>query len=181
MIYNEDLLQLQQSVAHKKQLEAKLSDLRDQRRVFDRKVIELRVVHRSEQEDVEKLEGRSLANYFYLVVGKLDNMLTEERQQAAAARVKLDAAEAELAAVDCEIQQLQSQLSKLYGCENAYTAALKKKRTEVKASGAPAGAEILELEETNRFLQSFLYTFINFFIQKLEKCKVFKFFLFISL
>jgi phage shock protein A len=117
--YDNDLIQLQQKVALKKQLEAKLNDLREQRKVFDKQVIELRVAHRSEQEDVEKLEGKSLANYFYQVVGKLDDKLTEERRQATAARVKLDAAERELAAVDCEIQEIQSQLSELYGCENA--------------------------------------------------------------
>ena len=117
--YDNDLIQLQQKVALKKQLEAKLNDLREQRKVFDKQVIELRVAHRSEQEDVEKLEGKSLANYFYQVIGKLDDKLTEERRQAAAARVKLGAAERELAAVDCEIQEIQSQLSELYGCENA--------------------------------------------------------------
>ena len=139
--YDNDLIQLQQKVALKKQLEAKLNDLREQRKVFDKQVIELRVAHRSEQEDVEKLEGKSLANYFYQVIGKLDDKLTEERRQAAAARVKLDAAERELAAVDCEIQEIQSQLSELYGCENAYAAALQKKRAAVKESGTPAGAD----------------------------------------
>ena len=91
--YDDSLLQLQQKVALKKQLEAKLDDLRDQRRIFDKKVIELRVEHRSEQADVERLEGRSLANYFYQFIGKLDEKIDEERKQAAAAKVKLDAAE----------------------------------------------------------------------------------------
>ena len=84
MTYDNDLQQLQQKVALKKQLEAKLNDLREQRKAFDKQVIELRVAHRSEQEDVEKLEGKSLANYFYQVIGKLDDKLTEERRQAAA-------------------------------------------------------------------------------------------------
>ena len=53
MTYDNNLLQLQQKVALKKQLEAKLNDLREQRKVFDKHVIELRVAHRSEQEDVE--------------------------------------------------------------------------------------------------------------------------------
>ena len=154
MTYDNDLQQLQQKVALKKQLEAKLNDLREQRKAFDKQVIEFRVAHRSEQEDVEKLEGKSLANYFYQVIGKLDDKLTEERRQAAAARVKLDAAERELAAVDCEIQEIQSQLSELYGCENAYASALQKKRASVKESGTPAGAQILELEEKIAFLES---------------------------
>ena len=154
MTYDNNLQQLQQKVALKKQLEAKLNDLRDQRRVYDKRVIELRVVYNSEQEDVEKLEGKSLANYFFQVFGKLDDKLSEERKEAAAARVKLDAAERELAGVDCEIQAIRSQISDLYGCENTYASALQKKRAEVKESGAPAGAEILELEEKIAFLES---------------------------
>ena len=117
--YDNNLRQLQQRVALKKQLEAKLNDLRNQRRVFDQKVVELRVEHRSEQADVVKLEGRSLANYFYQLFGKLDEKLDEERREASAAKVKLDAAERELAAVDYEIQEIQAQLQDLYGCEEA--------------------------------------------------------------
>ena len=152
--YDDSLLQLQQKVALKKQLEAKLADLRDQRRIFDKKVIELRVEHRSEQADVDKLEGRSLANYFYQFIGKLDEKIDEERKQAAAAKVKLDAAERELAAVDCEIQEIQSQFQELAGREDAYAVALENKRNAVKASGTPAASQILEIEERIAFLES---------------------------
>lgn len=152
--FDSSLSELQQKVALKKQLEAKLNDLRNQRKVFDKKVIELRVEHRSEQEDVEKLEGRSLANYFYQLFGKLDEKLSEERREASAAKVKLDAALRELAAVDCEIDEIQSQLQALYGCEQDYTAALEAKRNAVKSSGTPTAAQILELEEKIAFLES---------------------------
>lgn len=152
--YDESLLSLSQKVALKKQLEAKLDDLRDQRRVFDRKVVELRVEHRNEQDDVDKLEGRSLANYFYQIIGKLDEKIDEERKQAYAAKVKLDAAQRELAAVDWEIQEIQSQLQELVGCEAAYIAALESKRNAVKASGTPVASQILEIEERIVFLEN---------------------------
>lgn len=152
--FDGSLAELQQQVALKKQLEAKLSDLQGQRRIFDKKVIDSRVEHRSEQEDVEKLEGRSLANYFYQIFGKLDEKLDEERREASAAKVKLDAALRELAAVDCEIDEIQSQLQALYGCEQDYTAALEAKRNAVKSSGTPTAAQILELEEKIAFLES---------------------------
>jgi chaperonin cofactor prefoldin len=100
------------------------------------------------------LEGRSLANYFYQLFGKLDEKLSEERREASAAKVKLDAALRELAAVDCEIDEIQSQLQALYGCEQDYTAALEAKRNAVKSSGTPTAAQILELEEKIAFLES---------------------------
>ena len=152
--YGEDLRALQQKISLKRQLDAKLSDLQEQRKVFDRKVIQLRVAYRSEQEDVEKLEGRSLANYFYNVIGKLDDKLDAERQEAYAARVKLDAAERELAAVDRELETLRKQCGELLGIEQVYQAELAKKRQALKNAGTPAGAEILELEEAVAFLKS---------------------------
>ena len=69
------LTELRQKVAMKPALEGKLRELQDQRREYDREVISLRVAFRTEQEDVEKLEGRSLANYFFQVVGKLDELI----------------------------------------------------------------------------------------------------------
>lgn len=152
--YGEDLRALQQKISLKRQLDAKLSDLQEQRKVFDRKVIQLRVAYRSEQEDVEKLEGRSLANYFYNVIGKLDDKLDAERQEAYAARVKLDAAERELAAVDRELEILRKQCGELLGIEQVYQAELAKKRQALKTAGTPAGTEILELEEAIAFLKS---------------------------
>ena len=107
------LLDLQQKIASKQSLEAKLRELQDQKLEFDRKVISLRVALREEQADVEKLEGRSLANYFFQVVGKLDDKLTKERQEAYAARVKLDAAERELAGIEADIDEICAQLSEV--------------------------------------------------------------------
>lgn len=152
--YGEDLRVLQQKISLKRQLDAKLYDLQEQRKVFDRKVIQLRAAYRSEQEDVEKLEGRSLANYFYNVIGKLDDKLDAERQEAYAARVKLDAAERELMAVDRELETLRKQCGELLGIEQVYQAELAKKRQALKNAGTPAGAEILELEEQIAFLKS---------------------------
>ena len=40
--YDNDLIQLQQKVALKKQLEAKLNDLREQRKVFDKQIAMLK-------------------------------------------------------------------------------------------------------------------------------------------
>ena len=107
------LFELQQKVAMKSALEAKLRELQNQRREYDREVISLRVAFRKEQEDVEKLEGRSLANYFFQVVGKLDEKLDQERREAYAAKVKLDAAERELAGIESDITEIQTQLNEI--------------------------------------------------------------------
>lgn len=147
MVYDNHLVQLQQKVAQKKQLEAKLNELRDQRRTYDSNVISLRVAYREEQADVEKLEGKSLANYFFNVIGKLDEKLDREREEAYGAKVKLDAAERELAGIEEDIREIQSQLSGVRIAEKQYQEALEKKRTELKAGETEVADQILELEE----------------------------------
>lgn len=141
------LFDLQQKVAMKPALEAKLRELQEQRREYDREVISLRVAFRKEQEDVEKLEGRSLANYFFQVVGKLDEKLDKERKEAYAAKVKLDAAERELTGIEADISDIQSQLSEIRIAEAQYKEELEKKRTALKASGTAAADQILDIEQ----------------------------------
>lgn len=141
------LFDLQQKVAMKPALEAKLRELQNQRREYDREVISLRVAFRKEQEDVEKLEGRSLANYFFQVVGKLDEKLDKERKEAYAAKVKLDAAERELTGIEADISDIQSQLSEIRIAEAQYKEELEKKRTALKASGTAAADQILDIEQ----------------------------------
>ena len=141
------LFELQQKVARKPSLEAKLRELQNQRREFDREVISLRVAFRQEQEDVEKLEGRSLANYFFQVVGKLDEKLNQERKEAYAAKVKLDAAERELAGIESDISEIQGKLNEIRVAEAKYKDELERKRATLRASGTTTGDQIIELEQ----------------------------------
>ena len=144
---SDTLFELQQKVARKPSLEAKLRELQNQRREYDRKVISLRVAFRKEQEDVEKLEGRSLANYFFQVVGKLDEKLDQERKEAYAAKVKLDAAERELAGIESDISEIQGQLNEIRIAEAQFKEALEKKRAVLKASGTVAADQIIAIEQ----------------------------------
>ena len=149
------LLELQQKIASKPSLEAKLRELQDQKYEFDRKVTSLRVALREEQADVEKLEGRSLANYFFQVVGRLDDKLTKERQEAYAARVKLDAAERELAGIEADMEEIYAQLADVRRAQEQYDAALAQKRYDLRASDTPEGQKIRDMEQKLAALQSY--------------------------
>ena len=146
------LTELQQKAAMKPALEAKLRELQNQRRGYDREAISLRIAFRKEQEDVEKLEGRSLANYFFQVVGKLDEKLDQERREAYAAKVKLDAAQRELAGIEHDISEIQSQLAEVRVAEVQYREELEKKYALLKESG-PAAEQIMEIEQRKAALE----------------------------
>ena len=151
---HDDLFALQQKVAQKPLLESKLYELHTQRRQYDNQVISLRVASRKEQEDVEKLEGRSLANYFYQVIGKLDDKLDQERKEAYAAKVKLDAAERELAGIESDIKGIQEQITDVLVAEARYKDALELKRRQLKDSGTHVADQILSMEERIAALQA---------------------------
>ena len=145
---------LQQKISEKPSLEAKLRELQKQRLVYDREAVSLRVAFRKEQEDVERLEAGSLANYFFQVIGKLDDKLDKERQEAYAARVKLEGAERQLAGIDGDIQEIQKQLQEIRIAEEQFGFALEKRLEELKASGSPVADQILALEQQIVLLES---------------------------
>lgn len=152
--YDEKLQQLQEQMARSKQLEAMIKELRSQRDSLAAQVRELESIKLEEQADVDRLEGRSLAAFFYNVIGKMDEQLDKERQEAYAARVKYDAAARELEGVEADLRRYESELSALRGCEHRYDEVLKEKADAIKAAGGSNGEEILKLEERNAFLES---------------------------
>lgn len=152
--YDEQLQKLQEQIARKRQLEAKVTELRAQRSELSDRVRELEAVKLEEQADVEKLEGRSLAAFFYNVIGKMDERLSKEREEAYAAKVKHAVAVRELTAVEEDLSRYEAELTGLHDCERQYDAVLQEKAEAVKAAGGAAAEEILKLEERLAFLNS---------------------------
>lgn len=151
--YDEQLRELRQELGSKNRLDCILKELDKQRQELEAKVRELENSMNSEQADVEKLEHRSLANFFYNVVGKMDEKLDKERTEAYAAKVKYDAAVKELAAVQRDIEGYQKALQQFQGCEERYAQLLRDKEHELKVSGGKAAEEIFKLEERLSYLE----------------------------
>ena len=149
-----DLKELRQQVAEKKRLEAKLQELYTQQETLEVQTQTLEQAKLNEQADVERLEGRSLAAFFYNVVGKLDQKLDKERQEAYAAQVKYDAAARELDSVQADIARCEDQAARLAGCEERYQAALQEKAAAVRRSGNEAARKLLETETRISALES---------------------------
>ena len=152
--YDEKLKALQEKISRFRQLTSMLKELRSQRDTIAARVRELETIKMDEQADVDRLEGRSLASFFYNVIGKMDERLNKEREEAYAARVKYDAAARELEAIDGDIQRCESELSGLRGCEREYEATLREKANAVKSAGGARAEEILKLEERHAYLES---------------------------
>lgn len=128
-------------------MQKRTEELQNQRQELLMRAKTLNDAKLSEQKDVTRLEGRSLSAFFYNVVGKLDEKLTREREEAYAAAVKYDAAARELADVEQQLSRNREELAQLQNCERQYTAALEEKAEALLASGAGMAEELLRLEE----------------------------------
>lgn len=151
--YDEQLQELQQQIGRKNRLDSILKELDRQRKELEEKTRELESVMYSEQADVEQLERRSLASFFYNVVGKMDEKLDKERAEAYAAKVKYDAAANELAAVQRDIEGFERERRSLQNCEERYEQILREKEHSIKVAGGEAANEIFKIEERISYLE----------------------------
>lgn len=136
--YDEELRELQIQAATKNRLEAMLKELRQQKNILGTRVEELSAQKAKEQLDVERLEKNSLVNYFYQVVGKLDDKLTKERQEAYEAAVKYDAAYSELQAIEVELSAKEMEYGRVRRSDERYQEVQLKELEEAISAGRHA-------------------------------------------
>lgn len=154
MGYNEEYKKLQEQMIQQANLEGRKYSLDVERKKLEQKVLGLELAKDVEQRDVDKLEGRTLANFFYAVTGQMEKQLDKEKQEAYAAAVKYDAAVYELEAVKKDIADINRSLMELRVCKERYQELMKKRREELKASNTPEGEKIIGLEERVTILES---------------------------
>ena len=152
--YDSELQRLQSEIMEKQRTDAKLSDLLLQQSDLEKKTEELEKTMQKEQDDVDRLNGRSLAAFFYRATGKIGEKLTKEEAEAYAASVKYEAAKNELQAVSDDIDYCQRRLSQLQDCEQQYEKVLEEKTEQIKKSGVPEAGGIMNLENEIAFLET---------------------------
>lgn len=154
ILYNEQLRILYDMVCRKQHLEKVQEELMLQKNMLSVNVRKLKESCKKEQADVERLEGGSLSAFFYNVIGKMDEKLTKEREEAYAAKVKYDAAVKELQKVEEDLKKNESDLNELGDCEKQYEELLEVKKERMKTTGHWAAEKILELEQRLTYLDN---------------------------
>ena len=141
-----ELRRLREQTARQAMLRSRLEGLQRRHSQLAEQERELYTDRIEEAEDVENLEGRSLARYFYSLFGSLDERLDKERTEARAAAVKHDAVLNELEDVETEMASVERELSTLAGRSARLYELLERKAEALKASGTGAGARLREIE-----------------------------------
>lgn len=144
--YDEELQRLQQEMMEKERADAKLADLYIQQNELEKKAADLKKIMEDEQEDVDRLNRKSLTSFVYRASGKMGEKLSKEEEEAFAAAVKYDAAAKELQAVEEDIAYYEKQASGLPDCKLQYERMLEAKKEEIKESGNIEAEKILEME-----------------------------------
>ncbi len=125
----------------------RLADLRRRRDERQAQVDELRAVSVTEDQDVERLETRSLSRILVSLMGTREEKLGRERAEADAARYRLEEADSRLDAVSREFDAAEERMSVLAEAPYTYTAVLEEKERHLAASGDPRARRVLEIAE----------------------------------
>ena len=105
-----NLSELQQDMYQEQQLTNRIHTLEKRRDQLEDKVRDLELAKEKEEEDVEKLQGRSLSVLFHKILGKQQEMLDKEQLEAYEAAVKYDAAVRELETVKQNLNALRDEM-----------------------------------------------------------------------
>ncbi|MBQ7983993.1 MAG: hypothetical protein IJ302_10495 [Clostridia bacterium] len=144
---HDTLEELHAQVVRYSRLKTQLELLKERLPPLEEEASRLNDLRLSEQEDVDRLESRTLSAWFYTVIGQLENKLTKEQTEALAARVRYEAAAAARDTVKDEIRQKTEELYSLSGCEARYRAAMEARTAEIKANNGTAAEQLLQLEQ----------------------------------
>lgn len=152
--YEEQLQRLQQQIVQKRREESKLKELNEQLKVLRTRVSEFQKNKLEQQADVDQLEGHSLAAFFYAMIGKKEERLDKEREEAYAAKVKYDVAARELSAIEEDILRSEAEINRLKGSEQQYERMLRDKAEEIKNTGSDEAEEIFQAEERIAYIEN---------------------------
>lgn len=107
-----------------------------------------------EQSDVTELEGNTLKSFFYSAIGKREERLMKEEDEAAVAKQQYEAVLAEAEQVDGEIRRIENRLKELKYAESRYKKAIRDLNAKVaRVEPMLSDADALDLEMIRRELE----------------------------
>ena len=143
----DELSLLQAQIEYKKRLESVMQELKSQEAALLERTAGLKEILLREQKDVQRLEGPSFAAFLLNVTGQKDSVVTRERREAYAAKVKYDTAMQELRSVQTDISETRQDLEDLHDCEDRYQQMLDTIRKEMLDKPDDAGIRLVRNEQ----------------------------------
>lgn len=150
----QELDMLQEQIVRRKEDRALLERLLRQEETLRRETESCAGQLKSEERDVEKLEKLTLSSILASLRGSRDADMERELRETAAARLRLQEAERQLAEIREEISDVRRRIKESRGCEAAYQALLEKKENVLRQRDPALAERFAMLEARERELLS---------------------------
>ena len=145
-----ELDQARQALERARKLDAVLEDLRAQLERCRQAEAQARDILAREQEDVEELEGMSLASFWARLKGDREERLSQERREALAAKARYDAAQRDREDLECRLSEVREERDGLLVQRSRYQELLEEKEELLRQMGGGEAQELIRLEEENQ-------------------------------
>jgi hypothetical protein len=136
-----------EAVARKEKLTAMRAHMEGDRERLTQKLDTLKAALAKEEKDVDRLENAGITALFWSALGRRDERIDKEREEALAARLKYDQATKELQDLDSRIGAAEKELKDLDGCEECYVRLFEEKKRRLVDEHGPAGQRLSALAE----------------------------------
>lgn len=142
-----DFHALQQQVKAWEALKCQEADLLKKIKTMEDLLPQLEAELQKEQDDVTNFENGSIVSMFYSAIGRQEEKLDKERQEAKAAEVKYQDALQTCQALYRELETIRNQAHALDDCVQRYQAALNERQEALKSGTGPAAIQYRALTD----------------------------------
>lgn len=151
-----DLKALRKRMDEKRRLMQEQQRIRQNIETMEKLLPQLQSEVEAEQEDVDRMESGGITSFFYSVIGRQEEKLEKERQEALDAQIKYQDALRTLQSLYKENEDISSSLNLCGDVETEYKRAFSEKRQMLLNSNSPSGQRLRALEEDARQLKGLL-------------------------
>lgn len=151
-----DLKALRKRMDEKRRLMQEQQRIRQNIETMEKLLPQLQSEVEAEQEDVDRMESGGITSFFYSVIGRQEEKLEKERQEARDAQIKYQDALRTLQSLYKENEDISSSLNLCGDVETEYKRAFSEKRQMLLNSNSPSGQRLRALEEDARQLKGLL-------------------------
>jgi myosin heavy subunit len=144
---NHQMEEAQQGIFRLRKIDSMLNTLYKNEKELKSKVSDLKDTLEKEDQDVDKLEQKSLTHLFYRILGNIEEKKDKERQEALAAKLKYEQALNELTYVQDEITKLKQERENYKSSDRTYQTLLARKKELLMQTNAATSEKILHLTE----------------------------------
>lgn len=148
-----DLRGIKNNVNEKRRLLQRQGEIRNRIATMEALLPQLQTEVQREQEDVERMENGGFTSFLYSVMGRQEEKLQKERQEAYAAEVKYQDALRAIQGLHKELEDLNASVSVFGDVEERYKEAFSRQRQQLLGSNSSEGRQLRMLEDDARQLK----------------------------